>query len=145
LPDVLAVLNAGAAGFVNKSDGTEAIVEAVRRVPRGERYVSPSVESRLASYERRRRQGTDLLAVLTARERQVFGLAADCRLAREIANELDIARKTVDTHLTRINRKLGLRNMAELVRLDTSLRHVAPRPLPVPPPARPEAAVTART
>lgn len=126
LTDVVAAMNAGAAGFLVKSDGVEATVEATRHALRGERYVSPSVASCLAGYERRRRQGSDLLAVLTAREREVFRLAAECRLAREIASELAIARKTVDTHLTRINRKLGLRSMAELVRLAASLGFVTP-------------------
>jgi DNA-binding NarL/FixJ family response regulator len=126
LADVVAAMNAGAAGFLVKSDGPDATVEATRNALRGERYVSPSIASRLAGYEQRRRQGSDLLAVLTAREREVFRLAAECRLAREIASELAIARKTVDTHLTRINRKLGLRSMAELVRLAASLGFVTP-------------------
>ncbi|HXU06444.1 MAG TPA: helix-turn-helix transcriptional regulator [Polyangia bacterium] len=44
-------------------------------------------------------------------------MAADCRTAVEIARALCLARKTVDTHLSRINRKLGLRDRAQLVRL----------------------------
>jgi DNA-binding CsgD family transcriptional regulator len=55
------------------------------------------------------------------REREVFRLAADCLLTREIARELCISRKTVDTHLYRIHRKLGLRTSAELVRLACNL------------------------
>jgi DNA-binding NarL/FixJ family response regulator len=51
----------------------------------------------------------------------VFRLAADCLLTREIARELCISRKTVDTHLYRIHRKLGLRTSAELVRLACNL------------------------
>jgi hypothetical protein len=44
-------------------------------------------------------------------------MAADCRTASEIAAELCLARKTVDTHLNRISKKLGVRGRAELVRL----------------------------
>jgi DNA-binding CsgD family transcriptional regulator len=59
----------------------------------------------------------DVLDILSEREREIFRLAADCRTSPEISQELCIARKTVDTHLNRINRKLGLRDRAELVRL----------------------------
>jgi DNA-binding NarL/FixJ family response regulator len=132
--DVLDAMNAGAAGYALKSDGPEALVQALKQVARGERYVAPAVAARLSTYEARRRRATDVLGVLSEREREVFRLAADCRIAREIARELCIARKTVDTHLNRINRKLGLRNLAELVRLGASLGlvHSARTPLPGP-------------
>ncbi len=51
----------------------------------------------------------------------MFRLAADCRLPQEIAGELCLARKTVDTHLNRIHRKLGLRSRADLVKLAAGL------------------------
>ena len=59
--------------------------------------------------------------MLSEREREVFRLAAECLITREIARELCISRKTVDTHLYRIHRKLGLRTSAELVRLAANL------------------------
>ena len=65
--------------------------------------------------------GHEIQRVLSTREREVFRLAAECLLTREIARELCISRKTVDTHLYRIHRKLGLRTSAELVRLASSL------------------------
>jgi DNA-binding CsgD family transcriptional regulator len=67
----------------------------------------------------------------------VFRLASECVIARDMARELCIARKTVDSHLNRINRKLGLRNMAELVRLAANLGmlHSARTPLPPSPAA----------
>ena len=75
---------------------------------------------------RRRIQGHHLVATgtldtLLVHAREVFRLAADCLLTREIARELCISRKTVDTHLYRIHRKLGLRTSAELVRLACNL------------------------
>jgi DNA-binding CsgD family transcriptional regulator len=75
----------------------------------------------MVSYESRRRKVFEVLAILSDREREVFRLAAECLLTREIASELCISRKTVDTHLYRIHRKLGLRNGAELVRLAATL------------------------
>jgi DNA-binding CsgD family transcriptional regulator len=76
---------------------------------------------RLAAFEARRRDASDVLGILSPREREVFRLASECVIARDMAKELCIARKTVDSHLNRINRKLGLRNMAELVRLAANL------------------------
>ena len=60
----------------------------------------------------RNRSGSDVLAVLSEREREIFRMAAECLMTREIAAELCISRKTVDTHLYRIHRKLGLRTSA---------------------------------
>ncbi len=131
--DVLDALAAGAAGYALKCDSPEALVEGIGMVTRGERYIAPSLASRLAAFEGRRRQAGDVLDVLSAREREVFRLAAECVPARDMARELCIARKTVDTHLNRINRKLGLRNIAELVRLAANLGmlHSGRTPSPV--------------
>jgi len=115
--DVLDALNAGASGYALKSEPTESLEVALRMVMRGERYLAPPVAARLAAYEARRSQPTDVLGILSEREREVFRLAAECMLAREISRELCISRKTVDTHLYRIHRKLGLRNSTELVRM----------------------------
>jgi DNA-binding NarL/FixJ family response regulator len=132
--DVLDAINAGASGYALKTDGPEALVQALRQIARGERYLAPAIAARLSGYEARRQRANDVLGVLSEREREVFRLAADCRIAREIAQELCIARKTVDTHLNRINRKLGLRNLAELVRLAAGLGllHSARTPQPEP-------------
>jgi DNA-binding CsgD family transcriptional regulator len=119
--DVLDALSAGAAGYALKCDSPEALVEGIAMVARGERYIAPALAARLATFESRRRPAADVLDVLSAREREVFRLAAECVPARDMARELCIARKTVDTHLNRINRKLGLRNIAELVRLAANL------------------------
>ena len=105
--DVLDALNAGASGYALKSEATEALEAALRAVTRGERYLAPVLASRLAIYHSRRSQPPDVLSILSEREREVFRLAAECMLAREISHELCISRKTVDTHLYRIHRKLG--------------------------------------
>jgi DNA-binding NarL/FixJ family response regulator len=119
--DVLDALDAGAAGYALKSDGPETLVEAIQAVSKGHRYVAPTLAPRLAAFEARRRNASDVLGILSPREREVFRLASECVIARDMAKELCIARKTVDSHLNRINRKLGLRNMAELVRLAANL------------------------
>ena len=121
ISDVLDALNAGASGYALKTDDTDTLISALKQVARGERYVAPAIEARLDAYESRRRKASDVLSVLSVREREVFRLAAECLITREIATELCISRKTVDTHLYRIHRKLGLRTSAELVRLASSL------------------------
>src|SRR4029079_7310252 len=119
--DVLDALDAGASGYALKTEGIDALIAALRSVVRNERYISPTIAPRLDSYESRRTKPFDTLSILSVREREVFRLAADCLLTREIARELCISRKTVDTHLYRIHRKLGLRTSAELVRLAGNL------------------------
>jgi DNA-binding NarL/FixJ family response regulator len=119
--EVLDAFEAGASGYALKSDGPETLVEAIRTVSRGERYVASSLVGDLATLEAQRSKTSDLLSVLSEREREIFRLAAQCVPARDMARELCIARKTVDSHLYRINHKLGLRNLAELVRLAANL------------------------
>jgi DNA-binding NarL/FixJ family response regulator len=118
--DVRDALDAGASGYILKSDGPETLVAALRTIARGEQYLAPAIAARLAAH-RASQPPTDVLAVLSEREREVFRLAAECLPARDIARELCIARKTADTHLNRIHRKLGSRNLAELVSMAARL------------------------
>jgi len=132
--DVTDALNAGAVGYVLKADPPETLMHALEHVARGESYVAPTLAISLA---REAKEATpDILEVLSEREREVFRLAADCRTSPEIARALCLARKTVDTHLNRINRKLGLRDRAELVRFAASigLVHSLRRPSTMPAP-----------
>ncbi len=121
ISDVLDALAAGAAGYALKTDDMTSFLSALRAVARGERYISPRLAERMEAHNRHREPASDILAVLSNREREVFRLAAECLLTREIARELCISRKTVDTHLYRIHRKLGIRTTAELVRLASGL------------------------
>ena len=114
--DVIDAFDAGAAGYVLKADASETLLEALATVARGVRYVAPTLAPALAAAEKRQTTA-DVLDSLSEREREIFRLAADCHTSNEIARELCLARKTVDTHINRIHRKLGLRDRAELVRL----------------------------
>jgi DNA-binding NarL/FixJ family response regulator len=128
--DVLDAMHAGALGYVCKGDEPEVLLQALEQVARGARYISPAVAARLP----RPSAGPphSVLDGLSEREREVFRLAADCCTSAEIARELCLARKTVDTHLNRINRKLGLHDRAALVRLavELGLVHSVRRPMP---------------
>ena len=110
----------GRVGYALKSESVEALLQALAKVRRGKTYLAPELVARMAAASDQDRSA-DVLGVLSEREHEVFRLAADCRLPQEIAGELCLARKTVDTHLNRIHRKLGLRSRADLVKLAAGL------------------------
>jgi DNA-binding NarL/FixJ family response regulator len=116
--DVRQAFTAGASGYLLKSD-SESLEIALEKVALGGRYLSPSVEALLVA-DQDEGPTTDALAALSEREKEVFRLAAECLTNRQIARELCISRKTVDTHLYRIHCKLAIRTSAELVRLAVS-------------------------
>ena len=130
--DLVDAMDAGAAGYVLKSDDPATLIDAIEAASRGGRYVTRSMAPHLAATRGTRRPLAEVLSMLSEREHEVFRLAADCRAASEIAHDLCVARKTVDTHISRIHRKLGLRNQAELVRLAFGIGMVhSVRPSPV--------------
>jgi DNA-binding NarL/FixJ family response regulator len=118
--DVIDAIDAGALAYTLKTDPPDILMQALQHAVRGVRYLTPSLEAIVASPQTTPRIG-GLLDALSEREREVFRLAADCMTSPEIARELCLARKTVDTHLNRINRKLSLRDRAALVRLAAEL------------------------
>jgi DNA-binding NarL/FixJ family response regulator len=113
--DVMNALSAGAMGYVLKADPPETLLRAVERSERSGPYLSPSLTAHLAALDPSSSR-FDALRTLSERENEIFRLAADCRTSSEIARDLCVARKTVESHLNRIYRKLGLRSRAELVR-----------------------------
>ena len=133
--DVIDALDAGATGYILKAGPPETLLEALDSAARGATYLSAELADRLSAFEASRPLG-DVLDILSEREREIFRLAADCCSSVEIARELCIARKTVDTHLNTLNRKLGLRDRAELVRfaVGIGLVHSIRSRVPAPPP-----------
>lgn len=103
----------GAAGYVTKESAPEELMQAVRKVAAGGRYVSPSLGERLA---RLVYGDTEQLPheTLSSREFQVFRLLAGGRTVSAVADELCLSVKTVSTYRTRILEKLELKTNAEL-------------------------------
>lgn len=99
---------AGAHGYVSKSAQPEELLRAIRAVARGERVVPAAVEEMLAS------GAVNPAGSLTARELQVMEMLARGMTNREIAGQLGISGKTVDTHRGHVLKKLGVRNNSEL-------------------------------
>lgn len=116
--DVIGVIRAGARGYVTKSIAADELTEAVRRVAAGDAFFSP----RLAGFVLDAFAGPDPapadpeLDRLTGREREVLRLLARGYTYREIAGELFISGRTVESHASAVLRKLQLSNRRELSR-----------------------------
>jgi DNA-binding NarL/FixJ family response regulator len=113
--DLNDAVSAGALGYVLKSEPIDAIVTALRRVGRGQHYVTPDLEH-IFDRLRQARFPATVLDVLSPRERHVFKLVTDGLDTAEIAQQFGVSRKTIETHKCRILRKFGLPSTAALVR-----------------------------
>lgn len=115
-------LEAGASGYVLKQEPTSTVVEAIRSVARGRIFLSPRLglaqpTAAAPGPIAHDSHGARRIEALSARERRVFELAVAGRTNREIAEELSLSLKTVQTHRTKVNRKLGAHSTADLVRI----------------------------
>jgi DNA-binding NarL/FixJ family response regulator len=108
-------LKAGAAGYVVKRSAAKEVVEAIRTVHAGQRYLSPRVADVVLEDYTDDKQD-DPLARLSGREREVLQLLAEGRTGAEIAQRLSLSQKTVETYRARLVEKLGIRDVAGLVR-----------------------------
>lgn len=110
-------LRAGARGYIMKEAGGDEVVEAIRRVLSGDFYLSERMNARFLNRfaSGGPAAGAKPVDALTDRELQVFRLIGRGRGTRDIAKELDLSVKTIETYRERIKRKLGLRNAVELV------------------------------
>ncbi len=110
-------LRAGALGYLNKQDSGEKVIEAIRTVLRGERYVSPEITQRLVSQALgTKSESKDPIDLLTDRELEIFQMIGKGQTSSAIANDLLLSSHTIDTHRENIKRKLGLKNASELSR-----------------------------
>jgi DNA-binding NarL/FixJ family response regulator len=106
-------LRSGASGYLTKESAPEELVQAVRKVVAGGRYVSPKLAERLAvMIDRDAEQPPH--DQLSEREFQVFRLIASGRAVSQVAEELHLSVKTVSTYRARVLEKMNLRTNAEL-------------------------------
>jgi DNA-binding NarL/FixJ family response regulator len=115
---VMESLRAGAHGYLLKDAAATELRGAIRAVRRGESFFSPAIAGRLGAVLRGEpgEPRSPALAQLSARERQVLVGVAQGRTNREIALELGISHRTVETHRESLMRKLGVRTVAGLTR-----------------------------
>ncbi|MEA2653688.1 MAG: two-component system, NarL family, nitrate/nitrite response regulator NarL [Chloroflexota bacterium] len=105
-------LVAGADGYVVKGAHTSELVEAIRAVMRGERYLHSSITSSVVDDSIRWMQS----GVLTAREREILGLLASGMGVIDVARRLGISPHTVRRHVANLSEKIGARGTAALVK-----------------------------
>jgi DNA-binding NarL/FixJ family response regulator len=116
--DVIAVIRAGARGYVTKTIAPRDLVDAIRRVGEGDAVFSP----RLAGFVLDAFAGAEPAASdpeldqLTPREREVLRLIARGYAYKEVAHDLEISVKTVETHVSSVLRKLQLSSRHQLAR-----------------------------
>ncbi len=124
--DVIGVIRAGARGYVTKAITGPELVAAIRRVADGDAVFSP----RLAGFVLDAFAGVDVASIdeeldqITPREREVLRLIARGYAYKEVAKELFISIKTVETHVSAVLRKLQLSNRHQLTRWATERRLV---------------------
>lgn len=114
--DLRAVLAAGGAGYITMHAPAQELYSAVRELHAGRTFIRATID-RDADGKRAPRPSTPL----SRREREVLALLVDGYTNKEIAERLDLQKKTVDTYRTRLQDKLGLRGRAALVRYALSL------------------------
>lgn len=124
---VLDALRAGAQGYVLKENRTDEILEAIRQVAAGRKYVTPKLAGVLVDCVS---GGSDSprerLAALTPREREVIGKASKGLTSKQIAKELFISERTVEAHRANAMAKLELHGETELGRFFAGLETLEP-------------------
>ncbi|HMC43293.1 MAG TPA: response regulator transcription factor [Acidimicrobiales bacterium] len=119
---VLEALQNGAGAYVLKQSEAAELVRGIREVAKGRRYLSPPLSQRAVEAYAKRAKGTIATeeAELTAREKEVLMLVGQGFTSAQIGERLFISVRTVESHRSNLNKKLGLHSQAEMVR--TALR-----------------------
>jgi DNA-binding NarL/FixJ family response regulator len=118
---IFRALQAGALGYVLKEATGRELVEAVRVVHNGHRYLSHKLIETVVDDYIHQRRAENPLSTLSARERQVMQLLAEGKSHAEIADLLALSVKTVDTYSSRLMSKLDLQDLPSLVKF--AIRH----------------------
>ena len=119
---VVAVMTAGAYGYVLKRSTDTALLSAIRSVQRGESFIDPAIANSVIQRTVLKRAAAHAAEpgkarhILSQRERQVLELVADGFTNQEVADRLFLSVKTIETHRSRLIRKLGLSTRADLIR-----------------------------
>jgi DNA-binding NarL/FixJ family response regulator len=116
---VLEVLRRGAAGYLSKPDGLRRVGWGVRRILAGGAAVEPDLEraaiEELGRTARQAREGARLQGRITRRERDVLALMSEGLTMQQIGRRLQISPRTVETHVRKLYRKLGVRTRVQAV------------------------------
>lgn len=118
---VFEALKVGVKGYLLKASAGAMVVDAVRAVYRGQRYLSDEImeqviDHSLLQQSEQQDETPDPLASLSPREREVLQLVVEGKTSAEIAQIIHISPKTVETYRGNLMKKLGLHNLTELVK-----------------------------
>lgn len=114
---VLQALKAGASGYMLKDAATQELELAIGAVLRGETYLSPPISKQVVENYVQRLSGVEHpLDALTSRQREILQLIAEGRSTKDIAQRLHVSVKTVETHRAQLMERLGIHDIAGLVR-----------------------------
>jgi DNA-binding NarL/FixJ family response regulator len=112
-------LVSGASGYLLKGSDKKELELALRAILRGETYLTPAISKTLVAALARKSQLSDVsspLEVLTSRQREVLRLVAEGNSTKRVAARLGLSAKTVEAHRSAIMERLGIRDLAGLVR-----------------------------
>ena len=113
---VLRALQAGATGYVVKRSAAKEVVEAIRAVSKGNRYLSRQLADTVIDQVLNKTASADPLERLSSRERQVLQMLAEGHAISDIATALSLSPKTVETYRARVMEKLDIHDFATLVK-----------------------------
>lgn len=123
--EIYAALDAGVDGIVLKDSAPEVLLECLREVAIGGKWYPPElVQQAMEREERRRAEGSEIMAKLTAREREIFLLATRDLSNKEIANKLGISDGTVKLHMHSVYQKLSVYRRSDLTRIAERYRDI---------------------
>ncbi|MGB5834835.1 MAG: response regulator transcription factor [Thiohalocapsa sp.] len=110
-------INTGAHGYINKHEVVGHVIDALRQVLDGKIYLSPHIVERIVTgFARNQAASGSSIEDLSNRELEVFWLIGRGRSTADIAKQLNLSVKTIETHREKIKRKLGLTSAGELMR-----------------------------
>lgn len=117
-------LQAGARGYLVKESASDEVVEAIRQVHAGRRYLSQEISEQVLDYYIDQHQAetvSDPLASLNAREREILQLVVEGKTTAEISDLLSLSPKSIKSYRSRIMQKLGVNDLPGLVKF--AIRH----------------------
>jgi two-component system, NarL family, response regulator NreC len=118
-PAVLEAMRLGVSGYLTKADGLHTVGTAIVSVFDGDRYVDPSLEraavDALGDFAVRARTRSQIEASLTKRERQILVMISEGLTMHQVGTRLGISPRTVETHVAKLYRKLGVRTRVHAV------------------------------
>jgi two-component system, NarL family, nitrate/nitrite response regulator NarL len=122
---VLDAMRHGVDAYLVKPDGLRRIGDAIGRVRNGERVIDPTLEQaavlELGRFARQARESSEVVGSLTPREREILELLAEGLTMRQIGRRLSISPRTVETHVAKLYRKLGVRTRVRAIARAASL------------------------